>query len=115
MISSADFIRPTKGRSVRDDAPAARSSGYDRIKGLAGRRAGSGSQRIGPFEGLPCVSPELPSRGPSIPTGFSFWTNVHKLADVLHPAVAIEGRCNLFLTNDHRLGGFLALTVEVLP
>ncbi|MEO6810746.1 MAG: type II toxin-antitoxin system VapC family toxin, partial [Isosphaeraceae bacterium] len=40
--------------------------------------------------------------------------HAYKLADALHLAVAMEGGCDLFLTNDHRLGGFPALTVEVL-
>ena len=36
------------------------------------------------------------------------------LADSLHLSAAIEGGCGAFLTNDHRLGGFPDLPVEVL-
>jgi len=39
----------------------------------------------------------------------------YKLADALHLAAAVESGCGLFLTNDHRLSGFLDITVEVLP
>ena len=39
----------------------------------------------------------------------------YKLADALHLAVAVEGGCGLFLTNDHRLSGFSDITIEVLP
>ena len=38
-----------------------------------------------------------------------------KLADALHLAAAVEQHCGLFLTNDHRLSSFPAITVEVLP
>lgn len=38
-----------------------------------------------------------------------------KLADSLHLAAAIEGGCNLFLTNDARLSAFADIPVEVLP
>jgi predicted nucleic acid-binding protein len=38
-----------------------------------------------------------------------------KLADSLHLAAAIDGGCDLFLTNDHRLSTFPGLPVEVLP
>jgi uncharacterized protein len=37
------------------------------------------------------------------------------LADSLHLAAAVEGGCDLFLTNDHRLSGFPDIPVEVLP
>jgi uncharacterized protein len=37
-----------------------------------------------------------------------------KTADALHLAAAIEGGCQLFLTNDFRLGRFSGLNVEVL-
>ena len=33
----------------------------------------------------------------------------------LHLAAAVQARCALFLTNDHRLAGFPDLTVDVLP
>ncbi len=39
----------------------------------------------------------------------------YKLGDALHLAAAVEGRCGLFLTNDHRLRGFPDIPVEVLP
>lgn len=39
----------------------------------------------------------------------------YRLGDALHLAAAVEGGCGLFLTNDHRLGGFPDLPVEVLP
>jgi predicted nucleic acid-binding protein len=39
----------------------------------------------------------------------------YKLADALHLAAAVEGRCGLFLTNDHRLSSFPDIAVEVLP
>jgi predicted nucleic acid-binding protein len=41
---------------------------------------------------------------------------VHKinLADALHLAAAIESGCGLFLTNDHRLGNFSGIPIEVL-
>jgi predicted nucleic acid-binding protein len=39
----------------------------------------------------------------------------YRLADALHLAAAVEGSCGLFLTNDHRLGGFPDIPVEVLP
>lgn len=39
----------------------------------------------------------------------------YKLADALHLAAAIVGGCGQFLTNDHRLGSFPDVTVEVLP
>jgi hypothetical protein len=35
--------------------------------------------------------------------------------DALYLAAAMNGGGHLFLLNDHRLGGFLALTVEILP
>jgi predicted nucleic acid-binding protein len=38
-----------------------------------------------------------------------------KLGDSLHLAAAMEAKCDLFLTNDHRLDGFPHITVEVLP
>jgi predicted nucleic acid-binding protein len=38
-----------------------------------------------------------------------------KLADALHLAAAIEGGCDLFLTNDYRLRGFNDIAVEILP
>jgi predicted nucleic acid-binding protein len=38
-----------------------------------------------------------------------------KLADALHLAAAVESGCGLFLTNDHRLGNFTDISVEVLP
>ncbi|MBI2805316.1 MAG: PIN domain-containing protein [Planctomycetes bacterium] len=37
-----------------------------------------------------------------------------RLADALHLAAAIEPGCDLFLTNDHRLGKFPDIAVEVL-
>jgi len=38
----------------------------------------------------------------------------YRLADALHLAAAIEGNCDLFLTNDHRLSRFTEIAVEVL-
>jgi predicted nucleic acid-binding protein len=35
--------------------------------------------------------------------------------DALHLAAAIQGGCGSFLTNDHRLAGFLDIPVDVLP
>ncbi len=37
-----------------------------------------------------------------------------KTPDALHLAAAVVGRCDAFLTNDHRLNRFTALPVEVL-
>jgi predicted nucleic acid-binding protein len=37
-----------------------------------------------------------------------------KTLDAIHLAAAVEGGCNLFLTNDARLSSFHDLTVEVL-
>ena len=37
------------------------------------------------------------------------------LADALHLAVAIESRCDVFLTNDHQLANFPGISVEKLP
>ncbi len=37
-----------------------------------------------------------------------------KTPDALHLAAAIENRCDVFLTNDHRLDGFADITVETL-
>ena len=34
--------------------------------------------------------------------------------DAIHLAAAIEGRCDIFLTNDHRLDRFREIAVEVL-
>jgi|SRR6266853_6344213 len=34
--------------------------------------------------------------------------------DAIHLAAAIEGKCDVFLTNDHRLDRFTEITVEVL-
>ena len=45
---------------------------------------------------------------------FSRANHGFKTADALHLAAAIEGGCQLFLTNDFRLGRFPGLTVEVL-
>jgi len=42
-------------------------------------------------------------------------THNFKLADSLHLAAAVEGRCDCFLTNDTRLASFTGLPVEVLP
>jgi predicted nucleic acid-binding protein len=39
----------------------------------------------------------------------------YKLADALHLATAIEGKCDRFLTYDLRLGGFPDIPVEMLP
>jgi uncharacterized protein len=39
----------------------------------------------------------------------------YKLADALHLAAAVESGCGIFLTNDHRLGSFPDVAVEVLP
>jgi predicted nucleic acid-binding protein len=39
----------------------------------------------------------------------------YKLADALNLAAAVEGSCDVFLTNDLRLSGFPDITVEVLP
>ena len=38
-----------------------------------------------------------------------------KTPDALHLAAAVESGCQVFLTNDLRLGGFRDLTVEALP
>jgi predicted nucleic acid-binding protein len=38
-----------------------------------------------------------------------------KTPDALHLAAAIEARCQVFLTNDSRLAGFLGIKVEILP
>ncbi len=38
----------------------------------------------------------------------------YKLADALHLAAAVESGCGVFLTNDHRLGSFPDMAVEVL-
>lgn len=38
-----------------------------------------------------------------------------RLGDSLHLAAAVEGRCDRFLTNDHRLSAFTDFPVEVLP
>ena len=38
-----------------------------------------------------------------------------KLADSLHLAAAVEAGCDLFLTNDTRLGRFSDIPVEILP
>lgn len=38
-----------------------------------------------------------------------------KLGDSLHLAAAVEGGCDLFLTNDGRLSAFADIRVEVLP
>ena len=37
-----------------------------------------------------------------------------KTPDAIHLAAAIEGKCDVFLTNDHRLDRFTEITVEVL-
>lgn len=37
-----------------------------------------------------------------------------KTPDAIHLAAAIEGDCDVFLTNDHRLDRFAEITVEVL-
>jgi predicted nucleic acid-binding protein len=42
-------------------------------------------------------------------------THNFKLGDSLHLAAAVENRCGLFLTNDHRLSSFPDIPVEVLP
>jgi len=42
-------------------------------------------------------------------------THNFKLADSLHLAAAVEGRCDRFLTNDGRLSAFPDVPVEVLP
>jgi predicted nucleic acid-binding protein len=42
-------------------------------------------------------------------------TRNYGLADSLHLAAAIAGGCHRVLTNDHRLGGFPDIPVEVLP
>ena len=41
--------------------------------------------------------------------------NRYKTPDALHLAAAVESKCQVFLTNGHRLAGFSGLTVEVLP
>ena len=38
-----------------------------------------------------------------------------KLGDSIHLAAAVEGGCDLFLTNDGRLSAFAEIPVEVLP
>ena len=38
-----------------------------------------------------------------------------KTLDAIHLAAAVEGRCDLFLTNDTRLSSFYDIAVEVLP
>jgi uncharacterized protein len=38
-----------------------------------------------------------------------------KTLDAIHLASAVEGRCDLFVTNDARLSGFRDIAVEVLP
>jgi predicted nucleic acid-binding protein len=38
-----------------------------------------------------------------------------KTLDAIHLAAALEGGCDIFLTNDARLSSFHDLTVEVLP
>jgi predicted nucleic acid-binding protein len=42
---------------------------------------------------------------------------IHKfgLADSLHLAAAIEAGCDRFLTNDHRLGAYPDIDIDVLP
>lgn len=42
-------------------------------------------------------------------------THRYGLADSLHLAVAVEYRCDRFLTNDQRLAAFPDILVEVLP
>ncbi|MHB1422449.1 MAG: type II toxin-antitoxin system VapC family toxin [Gemmataceae bacterium] len=42
-------------------------------------------------------------------------SKIYGLADPLHLAVAIESRCEHFLTNDLRLSSFPDLAVDVLP
>lgn len=37
-----------------------------------------------------------------------------KTPDAIHLAAAIDGKCDAFLTNDHRLDRFTEITVEVL-
>jgi predicted nucleic acid-binding protein len=39
----------------------------------------------------------------------------YRLGDALHLAVAVDGGCDTFLTNDKRLSAFPDLTVEILP
>lgn len=39
----------------------------------------------------------------------------HKAVDSIHLAAAVEGGCDIFLTNDLRLSGFPDLMVEILP
>jgi predicted nucleic acid-binding protein len=42
-------------------------------------------------------------------------TSSFSLADSLHLAAAVEGGCDLFLTNDSRLSQFTDILVEALP
>jgi predicted nucleic acid-binding protein len=39
----------------------------------------------------------------------------YKLADVLHLAAAVEGKCGRFLTHDLRLNRYTDIPIEVLP
>ncbi len=39
----------------------------------------------------------------------------YKAIDSLNLAAAVEGRCDVFLTNDRQLRGFLDVAVEILP
>jgi predicted nucleic acid-binding protein len=39
----------------------------------------------------------------------------YKLADVLHLAAAVEGKCDRFLTNDLRLNRYTDIPIDVLP
>lgn len=39
----------------------------------------------------------------------------YSVADSLHLSTAVEARCDLFLTHDHRLAGYQWISVQVLP
>jgi predicted nucleic acid-binding protein len=83
----SDFFRFFHGPNLRTLAPT--SATYDRAGAIRGGHD------------YPAISPARPKR--------------YGLADALHLAAAIEGGCDVFLTNDHQLDNFSDISVEVLP
>lgn len=89
-----------------------------RLEYRVGAMKAGDAARLSAFDGF-CARPDL-ALVPITTAVFDQATVIRaahgfKLGDSLHLAAAVEGGCDRFLTNDHRLSGFPDIPVEVLP
>jgi uncharacterized protein len=89
-----------------------------RLEYRVGPLRGGDAVRLNAFDGF-CGRPDI-VRVPITTAVFDRATDIRaahgfKLGDSLHLAAAVVGRCDRFLTNDHRLASFPGIPIEVLP